>query len=217
MPRISYRQARAFYDRCGRWLDLQRSLEDPAFDDLLAHAALPSAGRVVEFGCGTGRLAQRLFTDGLSPRASYVGFDLSPTMLRLSRTRLASFGPRAQVLPVSGPPRLPLKDGCCDRFLCTYVLDLLSPADADALVRQAYRLLAPGGRLCIAVMASHSSLANRAFRTVWTSLHRLSPLFVGGTQPADARVWLGVGWELRHCRLVCRFAVCSQVLVAVRR
>ena len=216
-PRISYAQARAFYDRCGRWLDLQRCLEDAAFADLLAHADFADAKRVVEFGCGTGRLAQRLLARELPPHAHYVGFDLSTTMLRVSRSRLARFRARAQVLPLSGPPRLPLAPGSCDRFLATYVLDLLTPADAEAVIRQALRLLAPGGLLCATVMAAHSGLPNRAFRSVWTALHRLSPLFVGGTQPADARAWLSAGWELRHCRLVCRFAVCSQVLVAVRR
>jgi ubiquinone/menaquinone biosynthesis C-methylase UbiE len=216
VPRISYSQAKTFYDACGRWLDGQRWLEDPAFDDLVAHAGFDRAHRVVEFGCGTGRLARRLCADLLPPQARYLGFDLSPRMRAITRRRLAPFGSRASVLAVSGPPRLPLASHCCDRFVATYVLDLLAPADVDALLGEAHRTLGPRGRLCVAVMAAHPSRANRVFRALWTSLHRLSPVLVGGTQPADASAWLNSGWRLRHCRLVCKFSVCSQVLVAER-
>jgi SAM-dependent methyltransferase len=216
MARISYAQATSFYNACGRWLDLQRWLEDPAFDDLLAHADLSHSHRIVEFGCGTGRLARRMLAGFLPPGAQYVGFDLSPRMLRISRSRLAPFGARAQVLPCAGPPRLALSAGCCDRFLATYVLDLLNPSDAAALLREAGRLLVPGGLLCVSVMAAHQGLPNRAFRSIWTALHRLSPMLVGGTQPSDACAILGSDWHVRRCQLICRFAVCSQVLIAER-
>jgi ubiquinone/menaquinone biosynthesis C-methylase UbiE len=44
-----------------------------------------------------------------------------------------------------GSPRLPAGDGEYDRFVSTYVLDLLSAADTVDLLAEAHRVLRPGG------------------------------------------------------------------------
>ena len=44
-----------------------------------------------EFGCGTGRLAERLLHDHLPEQAIYTAVDISNTMFRLTRERLAQW------------------------------------------------------------------------------------------------------------------------------
>ena len=73
--------AQAYYDRFGRKQDSQGFYEDPALDDLIAHASLRDAQSVFEFGCGTGKLAARLLAQRLSSAASYRGCDISPVMV----------------------------------------------------------------------------------------------------------------------------------------
>jgi len=46
--------------------------------------------------------------------------------------------------------RLPFDDRSFDRFVATYVLDLLRPDDVRELVSEAHRVLEPEGRLCLA-------------------------------------------------------------------
>src|SRR4051812_10077889 len=119
-------EAKAFYDRFGAKQDRQAFYEDPALARLSAHAAFGEARSLVEFGCGTGRFAARLLADSLPDDARYHGIDISPTMVRIARARLAAWSERATVQVSDGAIRLPVPSGSCDRVLCTYVLDLLS-------------------------------------------------------------------------------------------
>jgi len=147
---LSHREAKTFYDRFGSKQDLQRFYEDPAIEVLLRHGEFAKATAVVELGCGTGRLAARLLQDHLPAEATYLGLDISPTMIALTEERIAPWAGRARVRLTEGRPELPLQDGSQDRFLSTYVLDLLSEEEIGASLREARRVLVPNGRLCLA-------------------------------------------------------------------
>lgn len=122
-------EVRAFYDRLGKKQDTQGFYENPALDDLVAHASFAEAENVFEFGCGTGRFAAHLL-DGLLPSsATYLGFDLSSTMVKLAKSKLAPYSTRAQILLANGTIKFPLPDNSVDRVVSTYVLDLLSEDD----------------------------------------------------------------------------------------
>jgi ubiquinone/menaquinone biosynthesis C-methylase UbiE len=123
---LSHAAARALYDRIGRWQDTQRFYEDYATADLIAHADLHQAQSVFEFGVGTGRIAERLLRDHLPATARYLGIDISATMVALARQRLAPWWNRARVEQSDGSPRIESPEGTFDRFVSTYVLDLLS-------------------------------------------------------------------------------------------
>src|SRR5260370_853167 len=146
---LSRSQARAFYDRFGTKQDSQAFYEDPAIDELLRHADFESAEVVCEVGCGTGRVAGRLLGEKLPPTARYLGWDLSPTMVGLARQRLAPFGERARVELTEGMPSLPLPSNSVDRFLSTYVFDLLPYDEIEAGLAEAHRVLRTGGKLCL--------------------------------------------------------------------
>jgi ubiquinone/menaquinone biosynthesis C-methylase UbiE len=73
---LSHEEARAFYNRFGSKQDWQRFYEDPAVADLSEHLPLGSATSVIEFGCGTGRLAERMLARHLPMEATYLVLDL---------------------------------------------------------------------------------------------------------------------------------------------
>ena len=214
-PRVlSHEQAKAFYDRFGRRQDLLRIYEDPAIEVMLRHASFETACAVLELGCGTGRLAARLLEERLAEDSTYLGFDVSETMVDLARDRLAPWAGQAQVQQTDGSLALPVRDGIFDRFVATYVFDLLSEEDIHVVLREARRILAPGGRLCLASLTFGSTLPARMFCRAWTTLHSLSPQLVGGCRPLHLEDFVRDDWEVLHRGVVCTLGVCTEVLIA---
>src|ERR1700730_7246494 len=95
-------QAREFYDRLGARQDWNRFYEQAAIDRMIEQGDFGNAHSVVEFGCGTGRSAERLLSRKLPSGATYPGFDLSATMANLATERVAPFGTRAQIVKTDG-------------------------------------------------------------------------------------------------------------------
>jgi ubiquinone/menaquinone biosynthesis C-methylase UbiE len=98
--------------------------------------------RVLDVGCGTGRLAA-----ALSQRSSVWGIDASPEMLAVARRRVPP-NVRLKLARAESPP---FKEAWFDRVIYWLVVHLL---DRPAAFRAAWRLLAPGGRACIVTFDS---------------------------------------------------------------
>lgn len=86
------------------------------------HAAFEQAEKLFEFGCGTGRFASRLLAKHLSPSASYLGIDLSQTMIAIAQKRILPYKKRAKVSQSDGSMHFPLPDHSVDCVLSTYCL-----------------------------------------------------------------------------------------------
>lgn len=212
---LSRDEARRFYDRFGAKQDSQGFYEDRALDELIRKADFASARRVVEFGCGTGRFAARLLGKLLPATATYVGFDLSATMVDLARERLQTFGDRARIEQTEGSVELPLPAGECDRFVSTYVLDLLPEGEIREVLAEAHRLLGSGGLLCVTGLTSGVGLVSRMAMGVWRAIHRLRPSLVGGCRPVEVVGLLPeADWEVAHQVKVVAWGIPSEVLVA---
>jgi len=176
-----------------------------------------NAAAVLEFGCGTGRFATRLLETKLPAGAAYLGLDVSPTMVRLAREALAPWRGRARVELSDGSTTLPVADGEYDRFLSTYVLDLLSPSDSARLLDEAYRALRPGGLLALASLTPGSTPPSRALAGLWKGLWRIDPRAVGGCRPVElAALVAPERWRVRDQLTVTKWALSSEVLVAER-
>jgi len=215
---LTHAAARAFYDRLGRWLDTQRFYEDHATDELIAHAAMGQARSVFEFGTGTGRLAERLLRAHLPMSARYRGVDISSSMVSLARRRLAAWGDRAAVAQSDGCPRFGGEDRRFDRFVTTYVLDLLAVDDIRSLLQEAHRLLTDDGLLCL-VSATHARTPlERLVMGGAARLHAYSPALVGGCRAIDAASYLEPDrWCLVHRRVTSKWGIPSEVVVAAPR
>lgn len=123
---------------------------EAALDEMvLALADGKGLGRLLDVGTGTGRMAE-LF----GPRADHVtALDRSPEMLRLARTRLQNL-PAGRVELVQGDfAQLPFGAGGFDTVLFHQVLHYaLAP---EAVLAEAARVTAPGGRIAIVDFAAH--------------------------------------------------------------
>ncbi len=211
-------EARRLYDRVGGRQETQSFYEQRAVALLLAAGNFGSAARVVEFGCGTGALARRLFRDCLARSGSYVGLDVSATMARLTADRLRTWSGRAVVIRTDGTPRLPLIAGATDRVVATYVLDLLSPVDTSAFLDEAARVLVPDGLLCLAGVTRGCAGVARVVSVIWQGVWSVHPGAVGGCRPVELTDALDPRtWRIETNETVTSYGVSSQVLVAARR
>jgi ubiquinone/menaquinone biosynthesis C-methylase UbiE len=209
-------EVKKYYDWFGRKQDSQSFYEDEATDTLIAHGGFGKAARVFEFGCGTGRFAEKLLKAHLPLSATYTGCDLSSTMVGLAGQRLAAFSARARVVQSDGTIRFPMEHGSADRVVCTYVLDLMSEADIRVFFLEASRVLERGGKLGLVSLTEGGTTVSRFVTAVWASIFRMRAIWVGGCRPIRlTRFLMKDCWQLEFHRVVTAFGIPSEVLVAV--
>lgn len=111
-------------------------------------------GRVLDLGCGTGRLL-----GWLAERSAHVvGTDLSEGMLRAARSRM-----KDRPLVLYDGERLPFRDGSFEAVTAVGVFQDLPEDDLYlALLTETARCLAPGGRLYL--LEQVSDRADRPWR-----------------------------------------------------
>lgn len=211
---LSHDAARDFYDAFGAQQDNQGHYEDPPLRALIAHTDLGSADSVFEFGCGTGRFAAEILGSHLPPTATYLGCDLSSTMVALAQERLKPFADRAEVRPADGKPKAPCADVSVDRFLSTYVLDLLSAEDIASALAEARRILRPGGLLGVTGLTPGNTLVSRCTSSLWRIVHTISPRTVGGCRPLRLLDHVDRGaWTVVHHEVLVAARIPSEVVV----
>ena len=96
---------------------------------------------VLDIGCGTGTALAEYVEAG----CRVVGVDPSPAMLAQARARL---GDEADLRLIDGP-RLPVDDASVDLVLVSLVLHSVSHGEAVGILREAARVLFPGGQVLV--------------------------------------------------------------------
>jgi ArsR family transcriptional regulator len=108
-----------------------------------------SLGHLLDIGTGTGRMIELL-----GPRATTaLGIDRSPEMLRLARGRIEGAGLGHGAVRRGDMYALPPADGSIDTVIIHQVLHFAD--DPAAVVAEAGRVLAPGGRLLVVDFMPH--------------------------------------------------------------
>ena len=146
------RGATETFRRQGAEWDETRALGLPAAaveQALLSLLPAGNLGRVLDIGTGTGRLLELI-----GPRAAHaLGIDASRAMLALARHRLASPALSHCVVRQADMYRLPLADAEFDLAVLQMVLH--HAEDPPAALREAARVLRPGGLLVVVDLADH--------------------------------------------------------------
>jgi SAM-dependent methyltransferase len=99
----------------------------PQEQPLFARYALPVEANVLDAGCGTGEISQRLAL--MLPRARLLGVDIIDDHLELARGRCAALGDRVRFEHRS-IFALGLPDAAFDLVVCRHVLQAIPRADA---------------------------------------------------------------------------------------
>ncbi len=157
---------------------------------------LPLRGdeRVLDAGCGTGRVTDRLVER--LPRGRVVALDGSPAMVDLARQRLARFGDRVDYLVADLGMPLPI-EGVVDAVLSTATFHWVP--DHDALFANLAAVTRPGGRL-VAQCGGAGNIASiqRALATIGDGW--LGPVHFE-TPEATARRLTAAGFDEVDCWL----------------
>lgn len=144
--------AQSFFSRLAPQWDRLRSLHAP--EEAVAEAVLEALGprpihNLVDLGTGTGRMLQLV-----APRTGRaVGLDASHAMLAVARANLERAGLARVELRHGDVYAPPLARGSFDVVLIHQVLHYLD--DPARALREAARLVAPGGRLLVVDFAPH--------------------------------------------------------------
>jgi len=209
-------QARRYYERNAHKQDAQGWYEDSALDRLIALGDFGNASDVLEVGCGTGKLAEMLLRDHLPAHATYVGIDISMSMLARAGTRLKHYVPRAKLAP--GDITLGLAAGTHtkDRMVAAYVFDLLSLAHSKRLLEDMHRVLRPGGLICIAGLTRETQEPDiNIFSQLWALMQRVWPSLVGGCRPVQMLPLLAeTQWQIVANETVAPRGLASEILIA---
>jgi len=113
-----------------------------------AHALERVGGRVdrvVDLGCGFGASARPWYLD--HPAAEVIGVELSAPCLRVAALRAAEAGVQAGRVQFRQADSIAtgLPSGRCDVVTSTMMLHEMPPSHIRAMLREAHRLLKPGG------------------------------------------------------------------------
>jgi SAM-dependent methyltransferase len=136
--------------------------------------------------CATGEVILDVPVGGAPPLRSapgrmmgtYVGVDLSPSMLQRARSERDAEGIDNVVLARGDATRLPLGDESVHRILCFNGLHVLP--DKEAAMREFARVLKPGGQLwgnvVIADVSAIARLTRPWFSWPWAFFHPADPV-----------------------------------------
>lgn len=204
---MSDRAATATWDRNAARYAAQEGLEARA---LLAAVRLAAPGpedTLVDLATGTGALLRVLAAAASRPGRA-VGVDRSAAML-------AAVGPLPEGWRTlqADARAVPLPDGTADVVTCAYALQLLPRVDRDAVLREARRLLRPGGRLVLVTPWA----GRRPGALLLRGAALGAPARLGGLMPLDPAPELpAAGFRLLHRIRLPRGGYPSLVLAAIR-
>ncbi len=131
------------YDRGIRLLTLGRL--DEAYDRLASH--IKQGQKVLDIGCGTGALSLRAARRG----AAVKGVDVNPRMLEIAQKRADDAGFHSLKFSEEGIAELDNETtGGYDVIMSGLCFSELTDDEIDYALREAFRLLKPGGALLLA-------------------------------------------------------------------
>lgn len=186
-------------------LNLSRGCGNPT-----GFANLQRGEVVVDFGCGGG-IDVILATHRVGPGGRVIGIDFSHEMIERARQAVAEAGlqDRNIELNLAGLEKTPLPDSFADVVISNCVINLCP--DKDAVYKEAFRILRPGGRLSISDIVLTECIDQKLrerFQSTWAGC-------LGGAVPEDD-YWKMVGNAgFVEIQIVARHLLTSEELEAM--
>jgi len=158
-----------FYDlSLGNLFPYRQLLED-------IDAALEIKGQesILDAGCGSGLVIQKLIKEHGGKRISIVGLDFSEAMIKCARRRCRLFSNvKLQIADLD--KRLDFPSNSFDRVICSHTLYALE--NPQSTISEFYRILKPGAAVIITNPKSNAG-EKALIREHLTMLNRLTPIY----------------------------------------
>jgi demethylmenaquinone methyltransferase/2-methoxy-6-polyprenyl-1,4-benzoquinol methylase len=120
---------------------------DRLYEAVAAAATRESGSRVLEIGCGTGAVTERLIAGG----ASVCAIDQNPEMIEQARARLAAVPEESvRFLERTAAEIDSLEEGAYDAVVASLCFSEMAPSERAFVLEEALGRLRPGGVLAVA-------------------------------------------------------------------
>jgi SAM-dependent methyltransferase len=170
---------------------------------LLLMEGLRPTDTLLDFGCGTGRLAVHAIPALAGGR--YVGIDISQAMLDRARQRIArrSPVPPCEVSWVKlTTPAFPLEAGSVDMLCAFSVFTHMEHEDTYRYLKDALRIVRPGGRFVLSCLPMNLAFAQdiflasaaRDFRARWSNTRNVTTSVELMDAIARLAGWVPIRW-----------------------
>jgi SAM-dependent methyltransferase len=156
-------------------------------EDLAARVAVTPGMRVLEIACGTGLVTERLVRR-LRGQGTVMATDLNEPMIAYARQK--PFGASGVEWRPADGTKLPFEDRAFDAVVCQF--GLMFFPDKAAGVREAFRVLEPGGRYLVSTWDSFAQ----------NSFGRIAHETIGSFFPSDPPDFYRVPFSLDDPALV---------------
>ena len=143
-----------------------------------AIAELSEGETVLDLGSGAG-FDCFLAAPKVGPSGRVIGVDMTPEMLQKARANIQKSGAENVEFRLGEIEHLPLADATVDVIISNCVINLAP--DKNAVFRDAYRVLRPGGRMCISDIVATEELPAE----MKNDMGMVSSC-IGGAAPIDA-------------------------------
>lgn len=174
VPALSFDWLTPLYDPLLKWVMREEKLKR----ELIRFAAIKPGSKVLDLGCGTGTLT--IMIQRALPDATIIGLDGDPRVLEIARRK-------SQGLDIQWDEglasQLPYGDSEFDRVVTSLVIHHLDTATKHAAFDEAFRVLKPGGVLCILDFCPPESMPGRLLAVVMRRLEEAADN-VDGLLPA---------------------------------
>lgn len=181
---VDRRQIQAFYGAAAPAYDEQTAASEARPKALaLEKMARKPGERYLEVAVGTGLSAVEQVSR--SGAGGFVGIDMTPGMLALTRKRLREAGASAVPLILADARHLPFAAASFDCVFNSYMLDLIPTADIPLIVAEFRRVLRPGGRIVL-VNLTDGEGADASFSENWKQNYLVDPIRLGACRPVQA-------------------------------
>ncbi|HEY6396821.1 MAG TPA: class I SAM-dependent methyltransferase [Solirubrobacteraceae bacterium] len=181
-------------------------------EEFLVHfrelADLSPSDRVLDIGCGIGRMARVLVRELAPPSGSYDGLDVArqgvswcqrhyrhtpvPFRFRHVDLRHSEYNPRGTFAPERFT--FPYPDASFDLAIATSLFTHLLEGAADRYLAETARVLAPGGRMLATWFVLDPSLPPAPSEAMLTFAHRVGAAWVSDPRAPEAAVAYGSTW-----------------------
>ena len=143
IPAFHFHWLTRYYDPMMRWLFPESGIKAA----LIAQARIQSGQTVLDMGCGTGMLT--LLIKQTEPGAAVYGLDMDLQALNIARAKIDK-AEQNVTLQQGSAICLPYPDESFDRVFASLMLHHLTREDKQQALREAFRVLKPGGELHVA-------------------------------------------------------------------